>query len=76
MTLQKNDVAALATQADGIISPNKPLILNVLRNITDDNAKRYLLSLRKILVNTIDLWSYIYHKCLQYRNTKLITTPT
>ena len=25
MTLQ-NDVAALATQADGIISPNKPLI--------------------------------------------------
>ena len=55
MTLQKNDVAALATQADGIISPNKPLILNVLRNITDDNAKRYLLSLRKILVNTIDL---------------------
>ena len=29
MTLQ-NDVAALATQADGIISPNKPLILIVI----------------------------------------------
>ena len=29
MSLQ-NDVAALATQADGIISTNKPLLINVL----------------------------------------------
>ena len=43
MTLQ-NDVAALATQADGIISPNKPLIYDCdLINSSDMQKKLKLM---------------------------------